>query len=116
MISFAWPWLFTLLPLPILIYLLPTKRNTASAALKMPMLLPGISEQGLEKDINKIHPLLIIVIWILLVCAITRPQWLGEAINVPTESREMMIAVDLSGSITGYCAVVFWLWSLVGFI
>jgi Ca-activated chloride channel family protein len=30
--------------------------------------------------------------------ALSQPQWLGEAIEIPTEGREMMIAVDLSGS------------------
>ena len=38
------------------------------------------------------------LIWLLVVLASTQPQWLGEAVNVPTEGREMMIAVDLSGS------------------
>jgi Ca-activated chloride channel family protein len=34
----------------------------------------------------------------LLIISATRPQWLGEAIDIPTQGREMMIAVDLSGS------------------
>jgi len=34
----------------------------------------------------------------LLVVAVSRPQWLGDVIEIPTQGREMMIAVDLSGS------------------
>ncbi len=36
--------------------------------------------------------------WILLLLALSRPQWLGEAVDIPTQGREMMIAIDLSGS------------------
>jgi Ca-activated chloride channel family protein len=41
---------------------------------------------------------LFLLIWSLIVISASQPQWLGEAVNVPTEGREMMIAVDLSGS------------------
>ncbi len=35
---------------------------------------------------------------LLTILVIEQPQWLGDAIDIPTEGREMMIAVDLSGS------------------
>lgn len=36
--------------------------------------------------------------WILLVIAVARPQWVGEAIELPVSGRDLMLAVDLSGS------------------
>lgn len=98
MIEFAWLWVFALLPLPLLVYFLPAKKQAQAAALKVPFVLPGISTNQPTK--NKVNGKLIIlsIVWTLLVLACARPQWLGEAVNIPTEGREMMIAVDLSGS------------------
>jgi Ca-activated chloride channel family protein len=36
--------------------------------------------------------------WLLLVIACTRPQWLGEPIEQAVSGRDLMLAVDLSGS------------------
>jgi Ca-activated chloride channel family protein len=36
--------------------------------------------------------------WIFLLLAIARPQWLGDPIELPAKGRDLMIAVDLSGS------------------
>lgn len=99
MITFAWPWLLLLLPLPLLIYWLPKKNHDrASAALIMPQLLNGPAT-NVTKQSNKKTPLVVLIsCWILTVLAFSQPQWLGDAIDIPTEGREMMIAVDLSGS------------------
>ena len=99
MITFAWPWLLLILPLPLLVYWLPKKNNSRiSAALIMPQLIdsPSVS---VSNQSNKKAPLIILsVCWLLTVIALSQPQWLGDAIDIPTEGREMMIAVDLSGS------------------
>ncbi|WP_440875529.1 vWA domain-containing protein [Thalassotalea sp. PLHSN55] len=98
MINFAWPWLFILLPLPLLVYWLPAKNKSTISALKMPVLLAGVNSQASQPSRKKLPLILLTLIWLLLVIAASRPQWLGEAINMPTEGREVMIAVDLSGS------------------
>jgi Ca-activated chloride channel family protein len=36
--------------------------------------------------------------WLLLVAAAARPQWQGEPLPLPMEGRDLMLAVDLSGS------------------
>lgn len=98
MIHFEWPYLFLLLPLPLLVYWLPTKNKSEIVPLKMPVLLQGM-DTAITATSNKKAPLIFLsLIWILLVLASTRPQWLGEAVNIPSEGREMMIAVDLSRS------------------
>jgi Ca-activated chloride channel family protein len=99
MITFAWPWLLLLLPLPLLVYWLPKKdRNRTSAALIMPQLI-GSSCVSLSNQPDKKSPLIVLTLcWLLTVLALSQPQWLGDAIDIPTEGREMMIAVDLSGS------------------
>lgn len=99
MITFAWPWLLLLLPLPLLVYLLPQKRNNrTSAALVIPQLLSNISVNTTTQTSKKSPLIILALCWLLTVLALSQPEWLGDAIDIPTEGREMMIAVDLSGS------------------
>jgi Ca-activated chloride channel family protein len=98
MINFDLPWLMLALPLPLLIYWLPTKSNHSITALQIPQLITGIdtSEQVAKK--SKFPLIILSLVWFLLVTSASQPQWLGHAVDIPTEGREMMIAVDLSGS------------------
>lgn len=99
MITFAWPWLLLLIPLPLLVYLLPRKNNNrTSAALIMPQLLQSSSVMVTSQTSKKSPLVILSLCWLLTVVALSQPQWLGDAIDIPTEGREMMIAVDLSGS------------------
>lgn len=99
MFEFAWPLSFILLLLPFLMRLLPAVQNQQSAALKAPILnfhqLPDAQNTAQK---SKVKLFFASLIWILLVTAAARPQWLGEPINMPTEGRDLMLAVDLSGS------------------
>jgi len=99
MITFAWPWLLLLMPLPLLVYWLPKKNHhRASAALIMPQLIASPSVDVMTETNKKIPLSILSVCWLLTVLALSQPQWLGDAVDIPTEGREMMIAVDLSGS------------------
>lgn len=99
MITFAWPWLLLLLLLPLLVYWLPQKHNNrSSAALKVPQLMQNSSINIVAKTSKKSPLIILSLCWFLTVLALSQPQWLGDTIDIPTEGREMMIAVDLSGS------------------
>lgn len=98
MISFNFIWILVLIPLPLIIYWLPAKSYQEPASLNMPTLIPGIKAQSVSNSRKKTPIWLLAILWLLLVLSASQPQWLGEAINIPTESREMMLAVDLSGS------------------
>jgi Ca-activated chloride channel family protein len=39
-----------------------------------------------------------LLIWLLLVLAAARPQWIGEPLPLPLAGRDLMLAVDISGS------------------
>ena len=98
MIHFDFIWALIALPLPLLIYWLPAKKQVQAAPLRMPTIIKGIKTQEFAPEKKKAPLFILSFIWLLVVLASTQPQWLGEAVNVPTEGREMMIAVDLSGS------------------
>lgn len=101
MIHFEWPWLFLILPLPLLLrYLLPATTSVENAALRVPFIDDFNSlNQEVQNKVKKRWPLwLATLAWILLVIAASRPQWWGEPIELPVNGRDLMMAVDLSGS------------------
>jgi Ca-activated chloride channel family protein len=97
--GFAWPWMWLLLPLPLLLRrVLPPRRSTA-AALRVPpgMALPAAAASGRLGSLR--HGLwLPLLAWSLLCAAAARPQLLGAMQVPPQQARQLMLAVDLSGS------------------
>ncbi|MDO9423671.1 MAG: VWA domain-containing protein [Methylobacter sp.] len=100
MIHFEWPWLLTALPLPLLIrWLFPANKPVEQAALKVPFLDDFSDVETRSVAQTQAWPLLLAALaWLLLVIACTRPQWLGEPIEQAVSGRDLMLAVDLSGS------------------
>ncbi|MDN3651647.1 VWA domain-containing protein [Thalassotalea ponticola] len=99
MIEFAWPYLAVLLVAPLVVYWLVPAKTHAAAALKVPVSLAAMERSSTHfTTTGRLSPIWLAIIWTLLVVACMRPQWLGDPITMPNESREMIIAVDLSGS------------------
>lgn len=101
MIHFEWPWLAVLLPLPFIIrFLLPPTEVVNEAALRVPFLNEFMTQtsEGHHVDVKKRLMWLAVVAWCCLIAAATRPQWLGDFIEIPVSGRDLMLAVDLSGS------------------
>ncbi|MGY6274432.1 vWA domain-containing protein [Methylomonas sp. MgM2] len=100
MMAFQWPWLSLLLPLPFLLrWLMPPYTETDRAALIVPFLddFPAADQRRLNSPIR--WPLRVAAFaWIFLVIACTRPQWLGEPLELAVNGRDLMLAVDVSGS------------------
>lgn len=97
MIEFALPWILAALPLPLIMRLLPKTHSAANASLRVPS--QWLSRGPIARQqTRKISPWFAALVWVLLVIAAARPQWLGEPIPIPADGREMMLAVDLSGS------------------
>jgi Ca-activated chloride channel family protein len=100
MIHFEWPWLLAALPLPLLVrWLLPAKMPVEQAALKVPFLEDfSAAETRAVPQTQQWRLLAAIIAWLLLIIACARPQWLGEPIEQAVSGRDLMLAVDLSGS------------------
>jgi Ca-activated chloride channel homolog len=102
MLHFQWPWLFLILPLPFIIrYFLPAAATLEEAALKVPFLddFPAVETKTLTAE-KPWRIWLAAAAWIFLVLASARPQWLGEPIEQAISGRDLMLAVDLSESMT----------------
>jgi len=101
MINFAWPWVFLVLPLPLVSYfILPQLRLTRDAALRVPFIeeFDGYSETTVTTQKQGWRFWIALIVWLLLVTAAARPQWLGQPVELPVSGRDLMLAVDLSGS------------------
>lgn len=100
MMTFQWPWLGLLLPLPFLLrWLLPAQPSAEQAALIVPFLEDFPSNESRRIITQQRWPLRVAAFaWIFLVIACTRPQWLGEPLELAVNGRDLMLAVDVSGS------------------
>jgi len=101
MFELAWPWVFLLLPLPWLLRALLPPADSGEAALKVSFLdeLQQLSGRRARVALPAWRQQLpYLTIWLLLLFAAARPQWLGEPLPLPTSGRDLLLAVDVSGS------------------
>ena len=98
-LEFAWIWLFAALPLPLLAILLPRAPEASQATLRVPF-FTAVNNPTLlpTKQRSNLRLFLAIAAWLLLVTAAARPQFIGEPIHLPISGRDLMLAIDLSGS------------------
>jgi Ca-activated chloride channel homolog len=102
MLEFEWWWVFILLPLPwILRYILPAKHEAEPSALRLPFFQEWVimerntSQQARADQSFKWR---LTLIWILLVSATANPHRVGDPLGKVTSGRDLMLAVDISGS------------------
>ncbi|MDG9757342.1 VWA domain-containing protein [Pseudomonas sediminis] len=101
MFEFAWLWVFLLAPLPWLLRLLLPPADSGDAALRVGFLdelqaLSGRRARAALPSWRQQAPLALL--WFLLLCAAARPQWVGEPLPLPASGRDLLLAVDVSGS------------------
>lgn len=101
MLELAWPWVFLLAPLPWLLRAWLPPSESGEAALKITFLaeleqLSGQRARLAMPDFKAQAPYLLL--WALLLVAGARPQWLGEPLPLPASGRDLLLAVDVSGS------------------
>ncbi len=109
MIQFAYPFMFLLLFLPLIVYFfLPKVKNLSGDALRVPFIgdLKNIKNQAERIYIPQLNKQLLrsfkfvylFILWILLVSAAARPQQIGEPYRLKTENRDVMLVIDISTS------------------
>ena len=99
--SLAWPWALLALPLPLLArWLLPEARGLAEAGLRVPNLVgfETLRDRSDTEQLMNWRVWVAVLAWCLLVLAAARPERIGSELDVPVAGRNLMLAVDLSGS------------------
>jgi Ca-activated chloride channel family protein len=105
MLEFEWPWAFALLPLPLLVWWLMPARRDQQASVHVPFFdrlaeATGQTPQPGAVVLRRgaIQMVVAALVWILLVAALARPQHVGEPLTHEVSARDLMLAVDISGS------------------
>lgn len=105
MLEFELPLAFLLLPLPALIYLLLPDYRDRGESVRAPFFQRLVALTGREPtrgDVvilkRSLQRFAVATCWILVVTALADPRWVGEPITRETSARDLLLVVDLSGS------------------
>jgi Ca-activated chloride channel family protein len=105
MFEFAWPWLLLLLPLPILAWWLLPPFRARQASVQVPFFVRLAAATGqtpqrgavvLQRRV--VQMIVAALIWILVMAALARPQWVGDPVTRELSARDLILAIDISGS------------------
>jgi len=107
MIELAHPWLLMLVFFPLVIYFFASTYKERRDAVQVPYFSHLVEVSGKEPSKgavkllrNKLQAGLLLIGWCSLVIAIARPEWIGDPIEQKKSAREIMVALDLSGSMS----------------
>ena len=99
-LEFALPLAFAILPLPAFIARWWPRAPAANGpALRLPFYQALHASVGEGRNTrSRLRLLLATLVWLLLTVAAAQPQFVGEAIELPVSGRDLLLAVDISGS------------------
>lgn len=103
MLELAFPWVLAALPLPLLVlWLAPPRRETVQAV-RFPFF--EAASAGLDRGEgavvlprSRLQMAFGWLLWALILLTLARPQWVGDPIEHSEAARDVMLAVDISGS------------------
>ncbi len=101
MFELAWPWVLILTPLPWIIWFcVPRSQLKLPAAMKVPFFhaMVGIVEGEKRHLAKQTQMTLLFLIWSLILFALAGPRWVGEPQPLVREGYNIMLALDISGS------------------
>ncbi|MDK3075314.1 VWA domain-containing protein [Sedimentitalea sp. JM2-8] len=98
--EFATPWAFVLLAVPVLVTRLASARRSTGAGLVVPAGVKRrmLASRAAQGGIAIPRYALLFAIWALLVIALAGPRQIAPVQGLPISGRDMMLALDLSGS------------------
>ena len=102
MIEWLWPWVLLLAPLPWLMRHVVPAATGREPALRVPFY--GRWQQlggrgvSMRSGGGRLPLMMLWAMWLLLLLALARPTWIGEPVELPNSGRDLMMAVDISGS------------------
>ena len=107
MFTFGFIWAFLLLPLPLLLRLLVAPYREERPAVHVPFFDDLARVSGETPDSGSAvrkqplpRQIVVGLCWILLVTAMARPQWIEAPVTREIPTRDVLLGVDLSGSMS----------------
>ena len=99
MLALDWWWALLLLPVPLVARRFLPPAQASGIALSVPLMQREhlTSRQAANRS-QRMARACLAIFWICLVLAASRPFWLGEPVSRSVSGRDLMLAVDISGS------------------
>ncbi len=100
MLHLVWPWMILAVAAPFLVArLTPRAPDAVGAPIRIPYFEEAMGWQDRAPAPGaRIRRVVALLAWGLLVLAAARPQWVGDPVSLPVHGRDLMLALDLSGS------------------
>jgi len=103
MFAFSYIWVFALLPVPWLVWRFVPPRETRHVSVRVPFgerLKEAVQSQGVAQEVTRRSRKLLIpvLVWLLVLAALARPQWIEPPIVQELPTRDLLLLVDLSSS------------------
>ncbi|AGH81742.1 von Willebrand factor type A domain-containing protein [Psychromonas sp. CNPT3] len=97
MFEFSHLWLFLILPLPLLARYFLKAASQQHTQVWIP-LATGSKQSFLQQTQSKFGAFILLLAWTLVIVALAKPIYYGEPIRAQQQSRNMILSLDLSGS------------------
>lgn len=97
MVEFVYLWVFILLPLPFVARYFLSAKISDYTQIWIP-LAQGLSKQESPLQTRRFNAFIPWLVWLLFLTALAKPIWFGEPIRLQQQSRDMILSLDLSGS------------------
>jgi len=99
-ISWDYPWLLILLPLPWLLRraLSPIRQSQQMAFIPFAREWVTDEQHTSMRSAGQLRLILLGLVWLLLLASAARPAWYGEPVSMPVSGRDLMLAMDISES------------------
>lgn len=100
MLTWEYPWLLMLLPLPLLVHLFLPASQASQVSLYLPFFtrIQAVTKPS-TADAKSLHKLwFALLLWTLLLLASSNPTWRGAPIQMDRSGRDLMLAIDISQS------------------
>lgn len=105
LLTFAHIWMFALIPLPLVLrYFLPPFEDSRPA-IRVPLFDVLVESVGATPSTGTVvrrrsiaQTVVYILCWVCIVFALAKPQWLEPPITKEIPTRDLLLSVDLSGS------------------
>lgn len=101
MFELAFPWILFAWPLPLVLWhFLSPVQPSVPVSLKVPFFdsVASLVHEKKKSLISFYQDYLLLIIWSLLILAVAGPRWVGQPHLLHQESHNIMLALDISGS------------------
>ena len=100
MLQLVWPWMLAVVVAPFAVArVVPRAPDAAGAPIRIPYFEEALAWSGRPAGSGpRLRQVIALLAWCALVLAAARPQWVGDPAPLPVRGRDLMLALDLSGS------------------